>query len=267
MGLAIDTIAGSITGAQANFTGVTLAPGDSLTVRSFQNPSYAKLEGIFYQATTLGSLRVRSPMLHDDVRGIQLTPGVSPATLLLPAEAGQMLVTQDTLTVEMEGGLAAETDVVALSIFYSNISGASARLHSWGDIAGVEKNIKPLVVSVGAPGNAGQWVDTVITATENVLHANTDYAVLGYVLDKNICAVGVRGQETGNLRVAGPGVNSMDDTSDYFVRMSDKHGTPHIPVFNSANKDSYYVSLIEGTALTAVNVQLILAELSQNLPG
>lgn len=265
MGLAIDSVAASITGAQAALTAATLANGDSSTVRSFMSPAWAKLEQVFYQATTPGSIRVRSPMMHDDVRGIMLTPGETPVQFSLPAEVGQQLYPQDTLTLEMSGGLAAETDVMVLSIYYQNLSGTSARLHSWGDISGNIKSIKPMEVDVAASVTAGQWNDVVITGTENLLHANTDYAVLGYLTDKPAAAIGIRGQDTGNLRITGPGVIRTLDTSDYFVQQSALTGAPHIPVFNSANKDSTYVSLIEATATQAHKVQLILAELVQPL--
>lgn len=265
MGMAIDTVAGSITAAAASFTGVTLASGDSATVRNFANPNWAQLEAIYYQATTSGSVRVRSPYFHDNIRGIQLTPGESPVQYALPVEAAQQLVAQDTLSLEMTGGAASETDVMALSIYYSNLNGGTARLHSWGDIKGNIQFIKPLEVDVAASGTAGAWNDVVITDTENLLHANTDYAVLGYMLDKPCCAVGVRGIETANLRITGPGVVRTIDTSDYFVKASEDWGNPHIPVFNASNKDQFYVSLVEGTATAAHKVQLILAQLTQNL--
>lgn len=265
MGLAIDSIAAMITAAEAGLTAATLANGDSATVRSFAAPASATLEALFYQAATPGSIRVRSPMLHDDVRGIMLTPGESPVQFTLPREIGQRLTAQDTLTLEMSGGAAAETDVMVLSIYYSNLAGASARLYNWGDIANNIINIKPLECDVAASATPGQWNDVIINSTENLLHANKDYAVLGYLLDKPCAAVGLRGIDTGNLRVTGPGVVRTIDTSDYFVQRSERMGTPHIPVFNSANAGGTYVSLVEGSAAQAHKVQLILAELASNL--
>lgn len=265
MGLAIDSVAASIAGAQAAFIAATLANGDSNLVRSFSSPATATLEGLFYQATTRGQIRVRSPLFHDYVRGIQFTPGESPVQFTFPREIGQQLTAQDALTLEMNGGLAAETDVMVMSIYYSNLNGASARLYQWGDIKGNIKNIKPLEVDLAASATPGQWNDVVITTTENILHANKDYAVLGYLVDNPCAAVGLRGIDTGNLRVTGPGVTRTIDTSDYYVKMSDLHGTPHIPVFNSANAGGTFVSLVEGTAAAAHKVQLICAELSTNL--
>jgi len=264
MGLAIDTIAGSITGTQSSLTGITLASGDSLTIRNFGPNAYARLEAIYYQATTTGSIQVKSPMFCDDVRGIQFTPAESPSRFLLPAEIGQPLVSQDTLSLQLSGGGSGETDVVALSVYYSDLSGTSARLVNWSDISSIIKNVKPLEVDVSTP-TAGTWSDTVITTTENLLHANQDYAVLGFVTDTEAAAIGVKGQETGNLRITGAGSTATNVTSNYFVNMSEMHKTPHIPVFNSANKDSFYVSVMQATTVGALKVQLILAELAHNI--
>lgn len=266
MGFAIDSIAGSISGTQSSLTAVTLASGDSNVIRNFNAPAYARLENIMYQATTKGSIQVKSPLLHDNVRGIQFTPGESPTNITLPQEYAQNLIAQDTLTISLSGGTTSEVDAVVLSIYYSNLLGAASRLHMWGDISGIIKNIKPMAVTTGTP-TAGTWLDTVITTTEDLLHANTDYAVLGYLVSSASAAIGIKGIDTGNLRVTGPGDTRTINTADYFVALSNRMGTPHIPVFNSANKGSTYVSVMQGTTAAATTVQLILAELTQNLPS
>ena len=264
MGLAIDTVVGHVVNAGATVTAVTVASGDSLTVRSFGPGAYARLERVIRAGASSGIVQVRSPMFHDNVRGIRFTSAEDPTVLLLPPEVGQPLTSQDTLIAEMTGGTA-ETDLAALVVYYSNVLGTSARLHSWGDISGNVKSIKPLEVDCTASATIGTWVDTVATETENLLHANTDYAVLGYVTDVNCAVVGIKGQETGNLRICGPGTTVTDDTSDYFVKWSNRENTPHIPVINAANIGSVYASVVDSNASTAVKVQLILAELMQNL--
>lgn len=267
MGLAIDSIAlyyTTATTAPAAFEAMTVASGDSLTVRSFASPASAMLFQILYSASTKDAFRLRSPLLHDNVQGIRVEPGESPAQFLMPLETGQPLHTQDTLIAEINAATASATHAVVLENYYTDLGGASARLHSWGDISGLIKNLKP--VEVACTGIANAWVDTVITTTENLLHANTDYAVLGISVDTACCAVGIKGIETGNLRVCLPGVTRAIDQSDGFIVMSSRYGTPHIPVINSANAASLYVSLFSDTAVSP-NVQLMLAELSQNLPN
>jgi len=270
MGRAIDTILGGVNtaagaGAVAFPTAVSFATGDSGGVRNFGAGAFAKLYAITQEAgaTSLSS-RVTSPMFHDNVRGIELTTEASPSVFMLPRETGQPLYANDTLAVY--GAAAANTaTAITLHAYYSDLPGVSARLHSWGDVSGLIKSIKPLEVDFTTAAASNTWVDQGITTTEDLLKANTDYAVLGVMTDVAVCALGIKGPDTGNLRVCAPGPNGTTDTSDFFVRMSQLMGLPMIPVFNSANKNATYLSAASGVLATAVKGQLILAELSSNL--
>lgn len=263
MGLAIDTVAGHVTNSAA-LTPITLAAGDSLTVRSFQPSARAYLEAVLAQASTKGQVQVKSPMFADNVKGITLPTAEAPAEFLMPREVGQHLTPQDTLICQATSG-AADSTVVALRNYYADLTGASARLHSWGDIAGNIANIKSMEVDTVSSAAIGTWQDTLITTTENLLDANTDYALLGYEVDTALCAVGLKGSELNNFRVCGPGGISTLDISEYFVAYSDRMGTPHIPVFNSANVNAVFVSTLANTANVASKVYLILAQLASNL--
>ena len=266
MGLAIDTIVGHAVNPGAAVTGVTMAAGDSASIRSFNPPASAKIERIVRAGGTAGLVQVRSPLMHDMTRGIRFTSSEDPLVVALPLETGQLVNSQDTLTIELTGG-AAETDLAILSLYYQNLQGGSARLHSWGDIAGLIVNIKPVEVDCVASAAIGTWTDTALNVTENLLKANTDYAVLGYVTDVEVAYVAVKGQDTSNLRIGGPGKVDSDETSDLFVFWGNREGTPHIPVINAANAGSTFVSVVDDEASTAVKVQLVLAQLSQNLPN
>jgi hypothetical protein len=263
---AIDTVVGTATNPSTTFTAVAFNTGDSGVVRNFAQTDTAVLERVTRVGTTSGSVRIISPLLHDNVRGLTFTSPETPLVYALPQARGQQLRAQDTITVQVTGGTA-ETDLVALSIYYSNLPGATARLHSWADIQPLIAYIKPLEVDVTNSATKGAWTDTVITTTENLLKANTDYAVLGYLTDTVQAMVGVKGSETGNLRVCGPGTTSSDDTSNFFVEWSNREGTPHIPVINAANAGSTYVSTCDTAASSTPKVQLILAQLSSNLPS
>lgn len=264
MGLGWDSISTYKVNPGSSGAAVTIATGDSLTIRNFADTDEARLVAITRVGATSGFVQVKSPLMHDDVRGIEFTTAETPSTFLMPRDVGQKVYPSDTLSVTISGGTA-ETDLAVLSVFYNNLPGAAARLHPWSDIAGNIKNIKPLEVICNVSGTEGEWTDTVITTTEDLLHVNSDYAVLGYVADTALAAVGVKGQETGNLRVTGPSVTSVDDTSDYFIRMSQYHGLPMIPVFSGINKGSVYLSAVNDGATSAAILQLVLAELTTKL--
>lgn len=267
MGVYIDTVGSFITAGTTNpkaLAAVTIATGDSLQVRSFSPQGWAKLEAIFYKGTAKAQTRVQSPMFHDNVTGITYGPNETPALELLPQYVGQPLVTGDTLTL-LSGTAANTSAIAALLHYYSDPNGPVARLHSWGDISGIIKSIKAFEVDVTANAAIGTWSDTVVNTVDKQLHAHADYAVLGYETDTALACIGIKGQATNNLRVCGPGAATTVDISDWFVKMSERHGTPHIPVFNADNQGATYVSCLDNAASTAAKVYLILAELQNTI--
>jgi hypothetical protein len=155
-----------------------------------------------------------------------------------------------------------ETDFVALAIYYSNLQGANGNYIMPADVMARYVNYKICEVDITTSGTAGLWVDAALNATEDLLIANTSYAVLGYISDVNVGAVALYGTDTGKLRVGGPGTSLTYDTAEYFIQWSEREGTPHIPVLQSNNKASIFVSAADSAASTAVKVQLILAQLS-----
>lgn len=266
MGLAMDTILAKVTNTSGAISTATVAPTNSATVRSFAAPATCKLENIIMKGAAAATVRVRSPLMHDDVRGLQVTSAQAPLTYELPPDVGQPLNSQDTLDLAASSG-ATDSTAFAITTYYSDLTGASANLKSLGDIGGVIEQMKLLEVDVTASATVGQWNDTVITTTEQLLKANRWYAVLGYIVDVACLAVAISGTDTSNLRVAGPGTVLADVSGDYFVEASNRHGTPHIPVFNSANQGTTFVSVADNAASTAVKVQLVLALLSTAYTG
>ncbi|MGH3971311.1 MAG: hypothetical protein ACRDTV_25220, partial [Mycobacterium sp.] len=230
---AIDTVGFFATeGAAAAFpTALAAVPGDSLSIRNFPNGQTAAMSALIYDAGGSERIRVVSPNLHDNQTGLTFEPLEKPAQFLLPQESAVNLVANDTLS--LYGGIAAAGTITgAMQIYYSQLPGIQARLHSWGDISGNVRYFKSVEVDLGAIA-VGAWTDTLITTTENQLHANKDYAVLGYQCSEAVDVVGVKGSATGNLRVCGPGASSTLDITEYFVFMSEMQKTPYIPVFNS----------------------------------
>jgi hypothetical protein len=265
---AIDTIASFQTTVGSTLAAGVMATGDSAQVRNHPQTAEAKLLAAFYDSVTSTQVwRVRSPLLHDNVQGIRFFPAEDPSAPLLPPYGLQKLYPQDELTFEFTTAAATGKALGALLIYYSQLPGAAARLHSPGDIMGLIKNVKPVVVSVAAAANtAGIWFDSLLTEDEDLLHANTDYAVLGIVVDVGIACVAIKGIDTGNLRIGVPGTVRPEVTAGWFVDLSMATGLPCIPVINSANAPATNLSIIGSAATGAItNAQVILAELSQNL--
>jgi hypothetical protein len=96
------------------------------------------------------------------------------------------------------------------------------------------------------------------------LHANTDYAVLGMWSSVATGIIAIKGIDTGNLRVGKGGGTAIFESSEYFIRISERSGLPCIPVINSANASGTYVSAISVASVAADNVTLLLAECGTN---
>ncbi len=263
---AIDTIAFGNNVAGSSYGATTLASGDSRQVRNFPDSANAWLIGAFSQhVTSAQPFRIRSPLLHDNVQGLRFFPGelVSPGELDPPLS--QRLYAQDELIVEASTAAATGVAEIALPIYYEQLPGAQARLYTPGDVDGLIRNIKPVLVTIAGVGfNA--WTGALLNSVEDLLHANTDYAVLGYTTDQGVCAVAIRGIDTANLRVAGPGVTRHEETRAYFRRLSYILGLPTIPVINSANVGATFVDVIAAAAPAAnPNIIVYLGELAQRL--
>ena len=262
MGLGKDLVAGVVTETGiGNFIAVVAGSGDTFAVRALTPAGTAYLEDVIRHGTATGIVRVRSPLMHDDVQGIRA---------LLPAGCQfiggtqyfqQQLQALDVLILESTG-TNTNVDVCALGIYYTDIAGISANLVMPGDIAGRIRNIVSVQVACTSSATIGNWADTLINATMDLLHANSQYAVLGYLTDVAVPAVAIRGIDVGNLRCGGPGLLMPDYTQWYFCDMSMNTGRPHIPVINANNKGGTFVSVLGLTASVAVNVSLIMAELT-----
>ena len=263
MGAAYETIAGSTSDPSTSYTAVTMATGDSLTVRNFpaQNPAF--LMNMLRQDATAGVTRVRSPLLHDNVKGIHLALSENPSLWGLPVPGIQSLKPQDTLILEVTGS-ASTYDVAALSIYYTNLPGSQARLHHFGDFKGMIKSLVTVEVACTPSNSPTAWTDTVITTTDNLLHANTDYAVLGMYSDVSVGVIALKGIDTGNLRMGLSGSTLTYQSSRYFDKLSELSGLPCIPVFNAANAPSTYISTFDLSSSTARNVTMVLAECGMN---
>jgi hypothetical protein len=264
MGVAIDTVFGTAHNAGTTATALTMASGDSLTIRNYNPPASCKLERISRAGTASSKVVINSPLLYDNVQALHFITSESPSQFLFPKGYGQAVQAQDVLSVTTTGGTN-EYDGVLLEFYYTDLPGASARLYMPSDVMPLIDYYTVWETDCTSGATPPNWVDTALNTTETRMKANSDHAVLGYITDVACAAVAIKGPDTSNLRIGGPGTNSSRDTSEWFTWWSERQGTPHIPVINSANIGATYVSVADVGASTAVKVQLILGHLSHNI--
>lgn len=263
MGLAIDTVGFHATKATTGGTAATVSAGDSFTIRNFNSPATALLVNLFRhdQTGTQGFVQLKSPRLANSTTGIKVRALENPAVLMLPPASKQQLYSGDTLTVNISGtATATHTTAGAFQVYYTGLAGTAARLHNWADIEGNIANVFTQTVGVNATA-VGTWKDVLANATSDLMKADTTYALLGYAVDLAYCVVGIKAQETGTLRIVGPGTTKTGYTTAYFVDQSQRLGMPYIPVCNANNRGNIKATALAGKAVNG-KISLVWAQLN-----
>jgi hypothetical protein len=267
MGRAIELVAGFATNPGATLTTLTPSTNTSFTVRGTDTTKNAWLATAFAFCATAGELVVKSPRLHDNVQGIRnrVTAALTAPLFNTPFNpmARQRLFAQDNLTVQISGG-GAELDCGAIIIYYEDLAGVAGRFVDVPTITGKGINLVTAEVTVTAvaTGNFGGAV--AINSTFDTLKANTDYAILGGMVDTRGTAVGITGVDLGNVRTGFPAEPSLrDTTNNWFVGLAISLGLPAIPVINSANKSAITIDVETNGAGGTYIVNLTMLEMAQ----
>lgn len=263
MGRAIELLTGFATAPSTTQTAITVNTGNSLTVRNGAPESLISLLQLWTDVQSSGVARVRAPRMHDNVQGIRIDTVVGDVAPLLPGGLAERLTPQDVLTVDISGSATAgDLEMIALLLYYENLPGIDANLVRWEEIA--PRVVHTLTVeNTLALGTSGDYSgEEALNAEFDLLKANTDYALLGYLVDAECLAVRWRGADTGNIGLGGPGdADRRELTRSWFLDLSREFGIPAIPVFNSANADGILIDGAQDENGTDVTVTSILAEL------
>jgi hypothetical protein len=264
MGSAIDTVSGFVTAPGATFTPWTNGLGDTMQVRNSNPAKRTLLLEMWAHNQTAGTLRLRSPKLHDNVQGIRASVTAASADFLLPYQISQNLYPQDILIAEQTGTVTGgQIESGSLLIYYEDLPGVAGRFI---DGPGLQKrgvnvvNVELAMTPGAAGGYSGQLA---LNAQFDLLQANTDYACVGYVVSARCATVALRGPDTGNLRCSGPGEPSKrDQTCEWFWKLSQWTGIPLCPIINSANKAGTFGDCVQNQAAGAVTVNWIFVQLA-----
>jgi hypothetical protein len=261
---ALELLTGFVTAPGATLTQLTMAAGNSNTIRNAALDSKIRLLTCWADNQAAGVLRVRSPRLHDNVQGIRMQVVASQPMPLLPPRYAQSLVAQDTLTLELSGsGTAGDIETACFLVAYENLPGVEARFITSEDLRSRGRDVVTVenTLSLGTAG--GYSGEEAINAEFDLLKANTDYAIAGYIVSAEAACVRYRGVDTGNLGIGGPANPDFPHfTREFFIWLSEAADMPLIPVFNSANKAGLLIDGAQDENGTDITVSTILVELS-----
>lgn len=263
MGQALEVLGGSVLNpGTTTLTALTPASGDSFAIRAIGDPDKAWLEDFWFQEATPGIARIRSARLHDNNQGFRTIVPVAVARGLMPDALRMQVYSTDTLIIEATGG-AAETDVASFLIRYDNITGLNANLFRWEDVNPRIERIMGQEVDPTSSATIGAWgPGRAINADFDNFYANRSYAILGYETNTAVCSVTIKGVDTGNVRIGGPGTTEPIETRDWFIELARSTGTPCIPIIQANNRGGTLVDLLANAASVAAKVTFICALLT-----
>ncbi len=264
MGKALELLTGIVTAAGGATVDLTMASGNSLTVRNASPGSSIRLLNMWADVQTVADVRIRSPQLHDNVQGIHFRVPVGDVEPLLPFEQVQHLVPQDTLQVDINDASGAGViDTACMLVQYDDLPGVSGIFLTSDEVKSRMKNVVTITNSVLSTAVGNYTGQQAINTTNDLLRANTEYAILGYQVNLQCAAVRWLSSDFGNLGVGGPGSTTEKVlTGKWFMNMSDMTGLPLIPVFNSANAASVLIDIATDENIITVIVDTIVAQLS-----
>lgn len=262
---ALDLVTAQGTAVPATLTALAAVAGDSLAVRNAPLETKAMILQLWADVQTLGTLQVRSPKLHDNVRGIRYGTTVTDTRPFLARGIGQRIYPNDVLTVELTAAATAgDIESVCMLNYYPTLPGADARFLSSEEV--IRRAINVFTVeNTLALGTAGGYSGAeAINVEADQFHANALYALVGYTCTVECAAIAWRGVDTGNLRVGGPGLNTEREyTSSWFMRLSDWFKVPLIPVFSAENKGGILIDGVQDENGADTTVSSIFVEISR----
>lgn len=247
MGAALELLTGFTTAPGATLTALTMAAGNSLAIRNCDMTKKVTLLELWTDAQVAGIFRVRSPKMHDNVQGIRVRTTISDTAPLLPFGVGQRLWPQDVITAEQSGSaVAGDIETACMLVLYEDLPGANARFIGYDEL--MRRGVNQLTVETShVAGAAGGYSGQVaLNSSFDLLKANTDYALVGYITNLESAAIRWLGADVANLGIGGPGNETLRHvTTEWFLRLTQRWSMPMIPVFNAANKAGILVDVAQ----------------------
>ncbi len=265
--------------SKANLAGGTFADsltansGDSLSVANYGNGGARVLEmwGIDTDSVCeVQMIYTRPESTHDQSHGLRtnipaLTPGGAATVAahnLLPGYVYVDVFKSDSATI-LVSGTAGDDVLVSYNILYDDLPGAQAQLTDWATVSGLRKSVVGIACNAVASGTAGAYGATrAINADDDRLHANTNYAILGFSVQTQVTTIAMIGPAWGGQVIGCPS-GALDLRSDtWFLDQSIKYGIPLIPWFNSNDKGNVLLKVADGEASTSPKIDVLMVELT-----
>lgn len=247
MGKLLQTVAGQVTQPNTTQTALTMNSGDSLQVKGNKDNSPVRIVAAWADNQVAGYLRIRSTRMHDAAQGIRLHVTASDVENLLPWGSMQRLFQGDILIVDLSGSnTAGDLEQAALLIYYEDLTGSDARLITYDELMKRGVNVVGIENTISTGTAGGYSGSEALNAEYDLLKANVDYALVGYLVSAEACVIGWTGPDFANARVGGPGNETeREATANWFAGLSRRWNLPLIPVLNGSNKQNTTIDAMQ----------------------
>ena len=272
MGVAFDTITtykDSLTGSA--FEALTVASGDSLSLRFLDaNADIRLIQAWGGNNATKCDFSIRSPLLHDNTRGIRFAHMFNPTQsgadgnpqIYMGDYESQKYRPSDTLIVEALGAASDDVTFTQL-VYYEGPNVPNSQFIGYEELASKIVNLLGNRISPAAAASTSTYGTAETIATDDDrFKANTWYALLGCTTDLPHTTLSVYGPETGNLKVSMPGSQVEKITANWFPELARRFQKRMIPVFNANNRNNVFVTVADAGGGTTPLTCLKWAELS-----
>lgn len=237
----------------------TANTGDSLTVKNGKGKIHT-LAG-WASRQVAGFSQIIVPSGHDTTRNYRAGVAAALGQLTMPLNMQMRFDAQEVIASTIAGSnTAGDIELDSYLLYYENFPGIQMRSITHQQVEQRVKKYTTIEASITAVVT-GQYAEEAITTDTDLLHANTDYAVLGMSSRTAAHALTLKAPDFGNVRVGVPGNLRPELTNQWFQVLSRIHGLPLVPVINSGNKAQTLVGFVMNETAADTLVTLYLAEL------
>src|SRR5919108_3272391 len=180
MGLALETIVAYDTDNTAITDSILAVAQSSLTIKAGGTGQANIVAGVAF-GDGAAQFRIRSPRMHDNVRGIEVEIPGTIVEEFWPKGVKQPVIPSDDLIVTGFSGGAAADIGVALWVHYADVGGVNARLVNYQEIESRIRNIVGLRQDLATSTLGVFSSEQTLVADADVLKSGVDYALLGAV--------------------------------------------------------------------------------------
>ena len=254
----IEIITASATAAATTGSAAAALAGDTLQIKNGKN---IDIIAAWQTNQTGGFGQLIFPTAHETTRGYRanVPVGINPA---LFAFGSQMRVeAQETLQPLIAAtAVAGDVENVTYLVRYNDSPGMDAHLITPAEVMRRVEKWTTIENSLASTAGPSYGTPETFIADSDLLKANREYAILGMTPRTAVHAIYAQTPDGGNVRFGCPGMLRQEVTSQWFMLLSNVHGEPLVPVFNSAGKGNCFVGVVtdENSGTFVVDLHLAL---------